>query len=41
MNLSNAVILMAENEELQAHSNAVKIRLDDEEMTERVKAERR
>ena len=40
-NLSNAVILMAENEELQAHSNAVKIRLDDEEMTERVKAERR
>ena len=40
-NLSNAVILMAENEELQAHSNAVKIRLDDEEMTERVRAERR
>lgn len=27
-NLSNAIILMAENEELQAHSNAVKIRLD-------------
>ncbi len=26
-NLSNAIILMAENEELQAHSNAVKIRL--------------
>ena len=30
-NLSNAIILMAENEELQAHSNAVKIRLDEEE----------
>jgi histidinol dehydrogenase len=29
-NLSNAIILMAENEELQAHSNAVKIRLDEE-----------
>lgn len=27
-NLSNAIILMAENEDLQAHSNAVKIRLD-------------
>lgn len=27
-NLSNAIILMAENEELQAHSNAVKIRLN-------------
>ncbi|OIP81527.1 MAG: histidinol dehydrogenase [Porphyromonadaceae bacterium CG2_30_38_12] len=39
-NLSNAIILMAENEELQAHSNAVKIRLD-EETTERYKAERR
>ena len=26
-NLSNAIILMAENEELQAHSNAVKVRL--------------
>ncbi|MFZ4582847.1 MAG: histidinol dehydrogenase [Paludibacter sp.] len=39
-NLSNAIILMAENEELQAHSNAVKIRLDNEQR-ERVKAERR
>ena len=39
-NLSNAIILMAENEELQAHSNAVKIRLDNEQQ-ERVKAERR
>ncbi len=29
-NLSNAVILMAENENLQAHSNAVKIRLEEE-----------
>lgn len=29
-NLSNAIILMAENEELQAHSNAVKIRLNTE-----------
>lgn len=26
-NLSNAIILMAENEELQAHSNAVKVRI--------------
>jgi len=33
---------MAENEELQAHSNAVKIRLDNSnEAPERVKAERR
>jgi histidinol dehydrogenase len=39
-NLSNAIILMAENEELQAHSNAVKIRLENEQQ-ERVKAERR
>jgi len=39
-NLSNAIVLMAENEELQAHSNAVKIRLDSE-VQERVKAERR
>ncbi len=39
-NLSNAIILMAENEELQAHSNAVKIRLDNEQQ-ERIKAERR
>jgi len=29
-NLSNAIILMAESEELQAHSNAVKVRLDEE-----------
>ncbi len=34
INLSNAIILMAENEELQAHSNAVKIRIN-EENTER------
>ncbi|GAB1414739.1 histidinol dehydrogenase [Paludibacter sp.] len=27
-NLSNAVIIMAENEELQAHSNAVKVRIN-------------
>ena len=39
-NLSNAIILMAENEELQAHSNAVKIRIENEQQ-ERVKAERR
>jgi histidinol dehydrogenase len=31
---------MAENEELQAHSNAVKIRIENEQQ-ERVKAERR
>lgn len=30
-NLSNAIILMAESEQLQAHSNAVKVRLDEEE----------
>lgn len=30
-NLSNAIILMAENEELQAHSNAVKLRLSEEQ----------
>ncbi len=29
-NLSNAIILMAENENLQAHSNAVKIRLEND-----------
>lgn len=29
-NLSNAIILMAENEGLQAHSNAVKIRLEED-----------
>ena len=33
-NLSNAITLMAENEELQAHSNAVKIRLQIEEEEE-------
>jgi histidinol dehydrogenase len=33
-NLSNAIILMAESEELQAHSNAVKVRLDEEEEIE-------
>ncbi len=30
-NLSNAIILMAENEELVAHSNAVKVRLEQED----------
>jgi len=33
-NLSNAITLMAENEELQAHSNAVKIRLEQVEEDE-------
>jgi len=33
-NLSNAIILMAESEELQAHSNAVKVRLEEEEDVE-------
>ena len=33
-NLSNAIMLMAENEELQAHSNAVKIRLEQPEEDE-------
>lgn len=33
-NLGNAIILMAENEELQAHSNAVKVRLDEEKEVE-------
>lgn len=33
-NLSNAVIIMAENEQLQAHSNAVKIRLEEKEEEE-------
>jgi len=33
-NLSNALILMAENEELQAHSNAVKIRLEQDDNNE-------
>lgn len=34
-NLSNAIILMAENEELQAHSNAVKIRLEKDDSNDR------
>ncbi|HOF98155.1 MAG TPA: histidinol dehydrogenase [Paludibacteraceae bacterium] len=34
-NLSNAIILMAENEGLYAHSNAVKVRLDKEESEEK------
>jgi histidinol dehydrogenase len=33
-NLSNAIILMAESEELQAHSNAVKVRLTQEREVE-------
>lgn len=33
-NLSNAIILMAESEELMAHSNAVKIRLNEEKEVE-------
>jgi histidinol dehydrogenase len=33
-NLSNAIVLMAENEELQAHSNAVKVRLNEEKEVE-------
>ena len=41
-NLSNAIILMAESEELQAHSNAVKIRLNEErEVEERMSSHRR
>jgi len=41
-NLSNAIILMAESEELQAHSNAVKIRLSEEkEVEERISSHRR
>lgn len=39
-NLSNAIILMAESEELHGHSYAVKIRINNEQ-EERVKAERR
>lgn len=35
-NLSNAIILMAENENLQAHSNAVKVRLDQEKEVEEI-----
>jgi len=33
-NLSNAIILMAESEDLMAHSNAVKIRLNEEKIVE-------
>ena len=41
-NLSNAIILMAENEELMAHSNAVKVRLEKEkEVEERLSSHRR
>jgi histidinol dehydrogenase len=41
-NLSNAIILMAESEELQAHSNAVKVRLNEErEVDERISSHRR
>ncbi len=41
-NLSNAIILMAENEELMAHSNAVKVRLQEEkEVEERLSSHRR
>jgi len=41
-NLSNAIILMAESEELQAHSNAVKVRLTEErEVEERISSHRR
>lgn len=41
-NLSNAIILMAESEELQAHSNAVKVRLMEErDVEERISSHRR
>ncbi len=40
-NLSNAIILMAENEGLYAHSNAVKVRLDEEETDEETENQRR
>jgi histidinol dehydrogenase len=41
-NLSNAIILMAENEELVAHSNAVKVRLiEEKEVEERYSSHRR
>jgi len=33
-NLSNAIILMAESEELMAHSNAVKVRINEEKEVE-------
>ena len=41
-NLSNAIILMAESEELNAHSNAVKVRLcEEKEVEERISSHRR
>lgn len=41
-NLSNAIILMAENEDLMAHSNAVKVRLnEDKPVEERYSSHRR
>ena len=41
-NLSNAIILMAENEELVAHSNAVKVRINEEkEVVENYSSHRR
>ena len=41
-NLSNAIILMAENEEMDAHSNAVKVRLVEErDVEERYSSHRR
>lgn len=41
-NLSNAIILMAESEDLQAHSNAVKVRLmEEKEVEERHSSHRR
>ncbi len=42
-NLSNAIIFMAESEELQAHSNAVKVRLNEEkeDIEERYSSHRR
>jgi histidinol dehydrogenase len=35
-NLSNAIILMAENEDLMAHSNAVKVRLNEDKPVEEI-----
>ncbi|NDP21359.1 MAG: histidinol dehydrogenase [Paludibacter sp.] len=41
-NMSNAIIIMAESEELQAHSNAVKVRLiEEKEVEERHSSHRR
>jgi len=41
-NLSNAIILMAESEELNAHANAVKVRINEErEVEERMSSHRR